>query len=54
MVQPATPIAVIRSNAVASCAAAIAHLGSAVTYDGVGRPALPLKAVDVVAFRIRT
>ena len=28
----------IRSNAVASCAAAIAHLGSAATYDGV-RPA---------------
>jgi hypothetical protein len=54
MVQPGTPIAVIRSNAVASCAAAIAHLGSAATYDGVGRPALPLKAVDVVAFRIRT
>jgi hypothetical protein len=38
MVQPATPIAVVRSNAVASCAAAIAHLGSAATYDGV-RPA---------------
>jgi hypothetical protein len=38
MVQPATPIAVIRSNAVASGAAAIAHLGSAATYDGI-RPA---------------
>jgi hypothetical protein len=38
MVQPATPITVIRSNAVASCAAAIAHLGSATAYDGV-RPA---------------
>jgi len=30
----------IRFNAVASCAAAIAHLGSAATYDGV-RPASP-------------
>jgi hypothetical protein len=38
MVQPATPIAMIRSNAVASCAAAIADLGSAATYDG-RRPA---------------
>jgi hypothetical protein len=38
MIQTATPIAVIRSKAVASCAAAIAHLGSAATYDGV-RPA---------------
>jgi hypothetical protein len=35
MVQLATLIAVIRSNAVASCAAAIAHLGSAATHDGV-------------------
>jgi hypothetical protein len=38
MVQPAPPIAVIRSNAVASCATAIAHLGSAATHDGL-RPA---------------
>jgi hypothetical protein len=38
MVQPTTLIAVIRSSAVASCAAAIAHLGPAATYD-VDRPA---------------